>query len=373
MKNVLKKLGITCFVVIMISFLFMAGCKEHSKNVCDADFDMAMGKNGQEWHNLCSHKGSFERFTMLKNTYEDIKPSKIVAANEPKIPKIIHQIWLGPKPIPHYYWGYRDSWKKCNPDWEYVFWTDKEVEEFDFELKDLYNRTPNWGEKSDILRAELLDRFGGLYVDTDFECLKGFSELNLKYDFYAGLESPHDGDSSSSAPHITISDALIGSTPNHPIIKKWKKLIRSRWDEYEQKYPDGLKRVLSRTFYPFGRAVLSKMHDKERTNIVFPATYFFPLTFTEISKGRMKKMSFFRRQARQILTALNLRDPQPFVEIQPETMAIHYWGHSWVKSNDERFRDMHKQIVEMQKDFKNEIVILQNEVDSLRGKLARSQ
>ncbi len=78
-----------------------------------------------------------------------------------------------------------------------------------------------------------------------------------------------------------------------------------------------------------------------------------------------------RRQVRQILTTLNLRPNVPFVEIQPETMAIHYWGHSWVKSNEERFRDMHKQIVEMQKEFNNEINTLQGQVESLKGQLAK--
>lgn len=355
--KVYKKIAIA----ILLSLAVVVGCKESPKSVCDADFDQAMGKESTNWHHMCAHKGSFDRFCLLKNRYEELKPSKVKPSSQPKIPKIIHQIWLGPKAPPSYFSKYGESWKKHHPDWEYRLWTDKEVAELDFELKDLYMRTPNWGEKSDILRAELLERFGGLYADTDFECLKSFDALNYRYDFYTGLEPPHDGDASSSAPHITISDALIGSAPNHPILAKWKKLIRSHWEEYELKYPDSPKRVLLRTFYTFGRAVLSKMDDDKRVNIVFPATYFYPLTFTEISKGRVKKLSFFKRQTRQILSTLHLRETAPFAEIQPETMAIHYWGNSWVKSNEERFRDMHKQIVE-----------LQQEVDKIKGQLAQN-
>ncbi len=368
-----KKLGVLSLIVALALGIFVVSSNQHPNRVCDADFEVAMGKNSPEWHHLCAHNGSYTRFTALKNHYEHLKPSQALASSESKIPKIIHQIWLGPKPPPSYFWEYSESWKKLNPDWEYRFWTNKDVEELDFDLKDLFMRTPNWGEKSDILRAELLDRFGGLYVDTDFECIKPFNDLNHKYDFYVGLEPPHDGDVTSSAPHITISDALIGSTPGHPIIKKWKKLIRARWNEYEQRYPDGPKRVLLRTFYPFGRAVISKMNDPERSNIVFPATYFFPLTFTEISKGRLKKLGFFRQQLRHVLLAFNLRQPIPFVEVQPETMAIHYWGNSWVKSHDERFKDMHKQIVECQREFENEISSLRTEVDYLKGKLAQNQ
>ncbi len=355
------------FICSLISLFFLVGCKDQSAKVIDADFENAMGKNSPEWQQLINDKGSNERLIMLKGHYEAIKPSVVAREDEPKIPKIIHQIWLGPKAPPAYYWDYKETWKKFHPDWEYRFWTDKEVQELEFDLKDLYERTPNWGEKSDILRAELLERFGGLYIDTDFECVKSFDELNYKYDFYAGLEAPHNGDITSSAPHVTISDALIGSCPGHPIIKKWKSHIRSHWDEYEKKYPDSIKRVLMRTFYSFGKACMSKLHADNKRNIIFPATYFFPLTFTEISKGRLKRFSFFRQQARHVLNFLNITKPTPFVELQPETMAIHYWGNSWVKSSEERFRDMHKQIVEMQKEFKQEIIALQAELDTLKA------
>lgn len=362
----IKKFGWPLLLVTVCVLFFVVSCEQKSAKVCDADFDTAMGKNSPEWHTLCSRKGNVERLNKLKAIYDAHKPSKVAPSATAKIPKIIHQVWLGPKPPPGYFWDYRQSWQKMHPDWEYRFWTDKEVEALDFDLKDLYLRSTNWGEKSDILRTELLDRFGGLYVDTDFECLKSFEELHLKYDFYTGLEPPHDGDFTSSAPHVTISDALIGAAPHHPIIREWKRLIRRSFDELEQKYPDSPKRVLLRTFYPFGDAVNKKINEEQLCNIVFPATYFFPLTFTEISKGRLKKLSFFKRQVRSVMSAFNLRKPAPFVEIQPETMAIHFWGNSWIKSHEERFREMYRQIIKLQTDFKKEVQSLQGQIDGLK-------
>jgi len=367
----IRKLGCQFLLVALCTLFFVASCNDKSNKVCDADFDTAMGKNSPEWNNLCSRKGNTERLNKLKGIYDAKKPSKIAPASSAKIPKIIHQIWLGPKPPPGYFWDYRQSWQKNHPDWEYRFWTDKEAEELDFELKDLYLRSTNWGEKSDILRAEILDRFGGLYVDTDFECIKPFDELHLKYDFYTGLEPPHEGDFTSSAPHVTISDALIGTVPHHPIICEWKRLMRRSFDELEQKYPDSPKRVLLRTFYPFGDAVNRKIVDGNLTNIVFPATYFYPLTFTEISKGRLKKLSFLKRQIRSVMSAFNLRKPVPFVEIQPETMAIHFWGNSWIKSHEERFREMYRQIIKLQGDLKHEVKTLQNQINGLNEKLEK--
>lgn len=34
-----------------------------------------------------------------------------------------------------------------------------------------YSSAKNWGMKSDILRYEILQKFGGVYIDTDYECL----------------------------------------------------------------------------------------------------------------------------------------------------------------------------------------------------------
>ena len=41
-----------------------------------------------------------------------------------KIPKIIHQIWIGPKPRPHIL---MDSWRLKNPDFEYILWNEAEI------------------------------------------------------------------------------------------------------------------------------------------------------------------------------------------------------------------------------------------------------
>ncbi|MBS0656452.1 MAG: hypothetical protein JSR46_11800 [Verrucomicrobia bacterium] len=344
--------------------LCICGCgQESDTKVIDADFDQAMGKDSRVWHEMLAHEGNRERLELLRSVYESEKPSKEPLAEVPKIPKCIHQIWVGPKPLPPYFWRYKKTWKEKHPDWKYQLWTDKEVANFDFEQKDLYLASTNWGEKSDILRAELMDRFGGLYVDIDCENLKAFDELHMKYDFYAGLEPPHQGDMTQRAPHLVISDALIGVRPGHPIIKEWKELIRARWHHFGALYPDGPKRTLLRTFFPFGEAVMMHLTDPGYVNIVFPPTYFFPLTFSRVSKGRLKKLGFLKRTAISLSAFFDDRKIAPFIEIQPETMAVHYWGNSWVKSGEERLREMHCVMVQLQKqvdELKEEIMEMKN-------------
>ena len=94
----------------------------------------------------------------------------------PRIPKIIHHIWLG-SPFPEKYKILRETWKKHHPDWEFVLWTDEDIEAFGLFNKDLYDQSDNYGAKSDIARYEILYRFGGLYIDTDFESEEDYNEL----------------------------------------------------------------------------------------------------------------------------------------------------------------------------------------------------
>ena len=42
---------------------------------------------------------------------------------------------------------------------------------FDMKNKLAFSQASNWGMKSDILRYEILMKYGGVYVDTDYECL----------------------------------------------------------------------------------------------------------------------------------------------------------------------------------------------------------
>jgi len=353
--------------------LLVSSCTSPEKGAEDVDFDESFGKKSIDWQSIVSHPGNRERITLVKKVYEKNSPSKVLNASSGKIPKILHHIWLGPKSPPSYFSEYKKSWEKNHPGWKFRLWKDKDVEDFDFELKDLYMRSTNWGEKSDILRAEILDRYGGMYADVDIECIKSFDSFVEKYDFFAGLEPPHQGDFTTEAPHIVISNALIGARTGHPIIKAWKQEIRARWDEVEKKLPDCAKRVLLRTFYPFGDAVSKNLINEKNTNIVLPPTYFFPLTFTEVSKGKLKKLPFFKRHFRSLMRAIKKKEEMPFVEIKPETMAVHYWGNSWVKSHEERIKEMYRHLCHFEDRTEQKLFELQEQIRELQAKVVKQE
>lgn len=73
------------------------------------------------------------------------------------------------------------GWRRLHPDWEYRLWGAGDVPAL--RNQDLYDRAeelcPGFeGQlRSDVLRYELLLEHGGVWVDTDFQCLQAIDDL----------------------------------------------------------------------------------------------------------------------------------------------------------------------------------------------------
>jgi hypothetical protein len=101
-----------------------------------------------------------------------------------RIPKVLHQIWLGSK-VPEKYGELTERLREQHPGWTYKLWTDDNID-FDLVNRSLFEKAVNPGQKSDILRYEILRKFGGIYLDLDFIVLRPFDCL-LHLDGFAGL------------------------------------------------------------------------------------------------------------------------------------------------------------------------------------------
>lgn len=132
------------------------------------------------------------------------------------VPKIIHQIWIGPKPLPPTLEKFTKTWINNHPSWEYKFWGNKEVETLNFPEKHLLEKCANLGIKSDILRYVILYKFGGLYVDTDMECLRPFDDL-IKLRDKEGFVAPV---------REYINNGMIASIPNSKFMEWTLKKIQ---------------------------------------------------------------------------------------------------------------------------------------------------
>lgn len=206
------------------------------------------------------------------------------------IPKLIHMIWLG-SPFPERCKEMLDSWRKCHPDWTIKLWTDADVEGFHLVNQAAYNRAQNFGEKSDIFRYEILYRYGGLYVDTDFECLKPFDELHRSCEFYAGIT--HDQTA-------LLCNALIGARPGHPILKECIENIPVSAGNHNA------MRIMNATG-PYYFSKIYFLTGLFAKTVILPVTYFYPVPGSHRTDTQEKKRQFIR----------------------PESMAVHHWASTW--------------------------------------------
>lgn len=220
------------------------------------------------------------------------------------IPKIIHQVWLG-SPLPERYKKLQESWRKYHPDWEYIVWQDADIEQFGLHNKDLYDQSTNYGERSDLARVEILERYGGLYVDTDFECYQSFDVLHEQFEFYAGMV-PLDR-------FGILANGIMGSIPGHPILKRYIRTLKDVWAH---------KDICARGPGHFDSCFYQETLVHSDGVIAFPPSYFFPVTQDQVRAG-------MSQEAMHQLRA-------------PETMAIHYWDGSW---------DTHRAQVKKQSDY----------------------
>ena len=150
------------------------------------------------------------------------------------IPKIIHQIWLGPKKRPDIW---MNSWKidylKQYPDWEYKLWTEKEIEQLEMVNKKQYHNDTYYTAKSDIARYEILNQFGGIFIDADSLWIK---ENNISLDKYVDM-AINSGMFAATEPinKQFIANGVIGFTKNHPIIQQMILYINNYYFQLKSK------------------------------------------------------------------------------------------------------------------------------------------
>lgn len=125
-----------------------------------------------------------------------------------------------------------NSWLKYCPDYKFMLWHDKmpEFQEI-LERSEFVRRAYKlklWAFVSDYVRLYALNKYGGIYLDTDVELLKNFDNF-LENKFFISVE----GDILKGE-NIT-EPAIMGGIANHPVFIETMKIYES--DEiFEIKY-----------------------------------------------------------------------------------------------------------------------------------------
>lgn len=209
------------------------------------------------------------------------------------IPKIIHYVWVGPKPLPEEAERFILGWRALMPDYQIMRWDEGNIDFSPSFIRQAYgvrayNRVANYA------RLAALRDHGGFYLDHDIELLKPLDSLRQD-ECLVGFQTlkPDARD--------VVNNAVIGAAPNHPFVRNALAAMDAL---------DGGMDLGSRT----GPGLLSKLLRESgpvtpgQTPIVhggvtlYPPRFFYPYEW----------QSDFTPDC-----------------ITPDTIAVHHWDHTW--------------------------------------------
>lgn len=177
-------------------------------------------------------------------------------------------------------WG--QSWLIHHPNWKMKLWTEENLPPSRF--PELVKKCKWAAQQADLYRYEVVSKFGGVYVDCDFECLANIESIIDEKEFFSAFECDD-----MNHPNA-INNAFFGSVPNHP-------MLDSILDE--------IPRVFDREEWVTAGPMLLTRIVKQRQNGVlkniFPRKMFYPYLWDELHRKK-----------------------GPF----PGSYAAHHWGSS---------------------------------------------
>lgn len=214
------------------------------------------------------------------------------------IPKIIHHIWVGDNEFPKEFEEFIEKWKLLYPDYNYIFWNDVLVEStkiIDESISKYYYSKCKMAFKADLLRFKILEKYGGIYVDTDVEPLRRMPDEFLNYKLFAGRQKPD--------PEVAIG--LIGAEPNNDLIKYYiKKMIENIKlnIDSEGNVSQELWRITGPQYF---NKICNEYLDRDGYKF-FDSEYFHPYGWNELE-----------------------RRYENFKETSPNSYSVHHWTLSW--------------------------------------------
>lgn len=209
-------------------------------------------------------------------------------------PKLFHRIWFGGE-MPAKYVEYGKQWRAMHPEWVMLEWSEQDVSDAcptlgSFVKEALKKR--DLREASDIMRLELIYRFGGVYLDTDFQPLQPLDETLEGWDCFL-----------TAMTRVGLANGLFGASVYHPFSKHLMSAIPAAVSEYST------KDIVVRTGPSFfTREYKTWVAAGKTAPKVFEPSLFYPYTYKQMS----------------------LKDG-PF----PGAVAVHHWGQQ-IKRDEKR-------------------------------------
>lgn len=185
--------------------------------------------------------------------------------------------------MPDEFKDYMLGWLLIHPGWQVYIWTLKNIPALENQKE--FDDAPSMAIKSSILRVELVNKFGGIFIDPDFECYQSIEPL-LDRTVLIGHETAD-----------SLCDALIGGMPGQPF---FEKAIRGfpQWYEMKRDQKHPIQAPYPPAFGPEYLTHVYGLHDWQ---------------FEPVKNQKLLYPYFVGEK------------PQRF----PETIAAHHWAGTW--------------------------------------------
>jgi mannosyltransferase OCH1-like enzyme len=205
-----------------------------------------------------------------------------------KIPRILHQTWKD-HDVPEHFGQMSKTWRKLHANWDYVFWTDDMnrafiSEHFSYFLP-VYDSYETNIQRVDAVRYFILYKYGGFFIDMDFECLANIGPLLGNAACIFGREPVqhcriHDKS-------LIISNAFMGTSAGFHFFEQLCK-------ELERKRPviDHPNDSVLETTGPFMLSRLYEEYHRKEEICLLEANLLYPLTkeeLTDLANGTENK------------------------------------------------------------------------------------
>jgi mannosyltransferase OCH1-like enzyme len=172
--------------------------------------------------------------------------------------------------MPEAFVAFGETWRTHHPHWQMLLWDESNLPRLaNQELFDQAGEIAPGFEgqlRSDIARLEMLYEHGGVYLDTDFECLRPIDPLLEGVRCFAAWEIQNK----------VVNNAVLGCEPEHPFIGH---LI----EELPRSISESPGRRPSKMSGPHFVTAMWRQHGRGVT--VFPEKWFYPYGCKELHRA----------------------------------------------------------------------------------------
>lgn len=124
-----------------------------------------------------------------------------------KIPHIVHYCWFGKKRKSPAVKKYIEEWRRKLPDYRFIEWNEENFQISLFPYAREAYEAKRYAFVSDVARIWALNVYGGVYLDTDIEVVKDFSDCLEWGNMVLAFETKDH-----------LMTAFMASVPGHPLI-----------------------------------------------------------------------------------------------------------------------------------------------------------